>query len=76
VPWPFRWRSSPWGTPGQHRDRPALVGETVTSAPWAIVVEVITVLVMVTGVVLLAHRSESASAPTGDQHQHNEPSRT
>ena len=52
------------------------LGETVTSSPWAIVVEVITVLVMATGVVLLAHQSESASAPTGDQHRDNEPSRT
>jgi predicted anti-sigma-YlaC factor YlaD len=42
----------------------------------AVPVAVITVLVMATGVVLLAHQSESASAPTGDQHQHNEPSRT
>jgi hypothetical protein len=51
------------------------LGETVTSAPWAIAVEVITVLVMAAGVVLLAHQSESASVPTGEDDA-RQPSRT
>ena len=48
------------------------LGETVTGAPWAVTVEVVTVLLMAAGVTLLAHQSESASAPTGEE---REPSR-
>jgi drug/metabolite transporter (DMT)-like permease len=43
------------------------LGESVNAAPWAIAVEVLAVLVMAAGVAVLAHQSESASAPAGGE---------
>lgn len=41
------------------------LGESVNAAAWAVGVEVVSLIVMAVGVVVLAHQSESASAPTG-----------
>jgi len=43
------------------------LGETLNSAPWAIAIEVLMVLLMILGIVILANQPESASAPTGDE---------
>jgi F0F1-type ATP synthase assembly protein I len=43
------------------------LGESLNSAPWAIALQVLMLLVMVAGIVILANQPESASAPTGDE---------
>ena len=48
------------------------LGETLNSAPWAIALEVLMVLLMGLGIVILANQPESASAPTGDEAESSE----
>ncbi|MGH3444291.1 MAG: DMT family transporter [Nocardioidaceae bacterium] len=43
------------------------LGESVTTSAWAVALEVLAVLVMIAGVVILAHQPEAASAPTGEE---------
>jgi len=50
------------------------LGEKLNSAPWAIAVEVLMVLVMIVGIAILANQPESAAAPTGDESENPEES--
>ncbi len=43
------------------------LGETLNAAPWAIVVEVLMLMLMVAGIAILANQPESAAAPTGEE---------
>ena len=43
------------------------LGESVSSATWAIAVEVLAIMAMCAGIALLARQSESASAPAADE---------